>query len=146
MTRRAVRLRGLAPELGRFLATAVMGLAIDLGIAWAAIVHLGLPDPVAAAVGLFAGMVFNYVLHLTWTFREAGRRASLGHFLQFAAAVGITLVIRIACLLCMDAFGWQDALAPPVRLGIAAVASFAASFLLCRYVIFARPETSAADR
>lgn len=142
--RSIARLLSTLPELGRFLVTAVMGLAIDLGLAWAAVVQLGLSDPVAAAGGLFTGMVFNYVLHLTWTFREAGRRASLGHFLQYAAAVGVTLVIRVVFLLAIDAIGWQEAMPPPVRLGIAAVVSFAASFLLCRYVIFGPKESPVA--
>lgn len=146
MKRRIARVLAALPELGRFLITAVMGLVIDLGLAWAAVVQLGLPDPVAAACGLFAGMVFNYFLHLTWTFRDAGKRPSLGHFLRFAATVGVTLVIRIICLLAIDALGWQDALPPPVRLGIAAVVSFGASFLLCRNVIFGRQDASVAER
>lgn len=132
------RVRALAPELGRFLATATMGLAVDLAIATALILVLGLPDMAAAALGLFAGMLFNYVLHLTWTFRAAGRRASAGHFLRFALGVAATLVLRLACLAGFEAAGADAVLPAPLRLFLAAALSFAASFLISRHLVFAR--------
>jgi putative flippase GtrA len=109
---------------------------VDLSLASALVLLFALPDAAASAAGLFAGMIFNYLVHVSWTFRGAGRKPSFGHFLQYAAAVGVTLVIRIAVLLALPPLGLAGALPPPARLFLAAVVSFAASWLICRHLIF----------
>lgn len=130
------RITGVAPEMQRFLATASAGLVIDIAIAWALIALAGFSDLPAAACGLFAGMVFNYFVHLRWTFRDHDRRASLGHFLRFATTVAITLAIRAGVLSGIAAMGWQSLLHPVVRLGISAIIAFFLSYGLCRYLVF----------
>ncbi len=133
------RLAGRIPQFGRYLLTAGMGLVVDLSLASALVLLVGLPDAAASAAGLFAGMVFNYLVHVSWTFRSAGRRPSLGHFLQYAAAVGVTLVIRIAVLMALPPLGLAALLPPPARLFLAAVVSLAASWWLSRHLIFRPP-------
>ena len=131
-------LKSLAPELSRFLVIAVLGLIIDVGLASALIVWAGFGDVPAAALGLLAGMIFNYFMHLRWTFRGHGRQASAVHFMQFSLGVGATLVVRIAVLTAIAALGWQDLLGAPVRLGLAAGVSFVFSYLISRVVFLGR--------
>jgi len=130
---------GRIPQFGRFVLTAGVGLVVDLSLATGLVLALSLPDAAASAAGLFAGMVFNYLMHLFWTFRGLGRRASLGHFLQYAASVGVTLAIRMGVLLALPPLGLAEDLPAPARLFIAALVSFAASWLICRHLIFRPP-------
>ena len=127
-----------SPELIRFFLVAVAGLVIDIAIAWSCIVFAGVSDPVAASIGLLAGMVFNYFLHLLWTFRDHQRQASIKHFLQFAITVGITLIVRIIVLESIRQAGWQSILHPVIRLGISAAVAFALSYGLCRWLIYGK--------
>ncbi|MGV6847592.1 MAG: GtrA family protein [Marinibacterium sp.] len=124
------------PEVARFFVVAAAGLVIDVGTATAMITALGMADIPAAAIGLFAGMVFNYFLHLTWTFKGQSGPASLAHFLRFAIGVAATLVIRAAVLWSIEALGWQPLLPAFVRLTIGAAVSFVLSYVINRYLIF----------
>ncbi len=127
--------------LARFFTTACAGLMIDLGVATALILIFAFSDPLAATLGLFAGMVFNYFTHLLWTFRHRNHTASVRHFLQFSTGVGITLIVRVGFLQALDHYGLQSLLHPTIRLGIAAAISFVLSYLICSRFIF-REETS----
>ncbi len=120
----------------RFLAVGVGGLIVDISVAWLLIDRSDFADIPAAALGLFAGMIFNYFLHLKWTFREVQRRPSLKHFVRFAVGVAVTLVVRAGVLMVIQAANWQSLLAPPVRLGIAAALSFFLSYAISRYLVF----------
>jgi putative flippase GtrA len=126
---------------GRFFSTALAGLILDLAVAWVLIVVAGVGDVVAASCGLLVGMVVAYAGHLLWTFRAAGRQASLGHFAQFAAGAGISLAVRVAVLSAIEWAGWQELLPALVRLSLGAGLSFVVSYFLCRFVIF-RPVAS----
>ncbi|WP_171102153.1 MULTISPECIES: GtrA family protein [unclassified Ruegeria] len=132
-------------QMARFLTTAVGGLVLDLAVASAMILIWAFSDPVAAFVGLGCGMVFNYFVHLSWTFKDQNKRASFGHFLRFAVGVGVVLVFRIGLLWAMEAYGMQAYLHPTIRLGIAAGLSFVFSYLICSRLIFrnqsANPDT-----
>jgi putative flippase GtrA len=129
-------------EILRFFSVALGGLVLDLGVASFLILRLEFSDPVAAAWGLFAGMVFNYFCHLRWTFRDHDHGASLGHFARFSLGVGATLVVRVALLEAMARLGAQAYLHPTVRLGIAAAASFILSYVISRKFIFAASRSS----
>lgn len=120
----------------RFFITACVGLILDLGIATALILAFAFSDPLAATIGLFAGMIFNYFTHLLWTFQHRNRAASLKHFLQFSVGVGITLIVRIGFLQLLDHYGAQSVLHPTARLAIAAAVSFVLSYLICNRFIF----------
>ena len=132
------------PDVVRFFLVALGGLIIDIALATALIEWAGLADIPAAAIGLFAGMIFNYFLHLTWTFQNQSRAATVRHFLKFAIGVGATLVIRALVLHLIATFGWQEVLPSFVRLSLGAGASFVASYAINRFVIFT-PNTDAAQ-
>lgn len=121
---------------GRFFSTALAGLVVDLAVAWALILVAGFDDVMAATCGLLVGMVVGYAGHLLWTFRAAGRRASLGHFAQFVAGAGIALAVRVAVLSAIEWAGWQELLPAIIRLCLGAGLSFIVSYFLCRFVIF----------
>ncbi len=125
-----------APELVRFFIVALGGLMIDIATATALIMTTGMADIPAAACGLLAGMIFNYFMHLGWTFQDQDRSASVGHFLRFAMGVAVTLVIRAGVLHAIEVAGWQAFLPPYVRLGIGAATSFVLSYLINRFLIF----------
>lgn len=129
-------------EFMRFFLVAATGLIIDIAVAWSCIVIAGFSDPAAASCGLLVGMIFNYFLHLGWTFRDHQQRASVSHFLQFGAAVGVTLVVRIIVLEIIRQAGWQTILHPVIRLGISAAVAFALSYIICRKLIFSKTISS----
>ena len=126
----------MIPELSRFFTVALAGLIIDIALASALIIWAGFADIPAAVLGLAAGMVFNYFMHLKWTFGGHARQASMGHFLQFSIGVGATLLVRIAVLHWLAVVGLDELLAAPVRLFIGAAASFVASYLINRWLVF----------
>ncbi len=142
MTERSGRLG----EFLRFFAVTVLGLAVDLGLGWAVIAGAGAGDLAAAGLGLAAGMVVNYLLHLRWTFRDHGRQAGPGHFLAFALLSGVTLAIRLGVLSGLGWLGLREWLHPLVRLGIAAGLSFVVGYLLSRTLIFRRRAVDQGER
>ena len=123
-------------QMLRFFLTAVAGLVVDLAVASALGLVLGVRDQWAAAAGLLAGMVFNYFVHMHWTFRGHGQSASVGHFLTFAAGVAVTLVLRVGILSGIEALGWQDWLHPTLRLGLAAGVAFGLSYVINSRLVF----------
>lgn len=128
-------------EVSRFLFVALLGLIIDVSFALLLITKFGFLDIPAAGAGLLAGMIFNYFMHLKWTFRNHQRKASAKHFTQFSIGVGITLLVRILVLEGIDVFGWRDLLPAFVRLSVSAGVSFTFSYMISRIVFSGRPES-----
>lgn len=126
--------KGIILEISRFFSVALLGLIIDITLALLLIVSFGFSDVPAAGTGLLAGMLFNYLLHLKWTFRKNQRTASAGHFLQFSFGVGLTFLVRVLVLAGIDFFGWQDLMSPLSRLSLSAAISFIVSYLISRLV------------
>ena len=128
-------MRSTLLEAARFFLVTLLGLVIDLGVGWASIAA-GSGDLPAAAAGLFAGMVTNYLLHLRWTFRGHSRSPGLGHFARYGLTTLLTLAIRLGVLWTIAALGWQTMLHPLLRLCSGAGVSFVFSYAICRYVVF----------
>ena len=122
----------------RFFLVALTGLGIDVGVAWALIRLAGASDPVGAVLGFSVATVINYFGHQFWTFREGERRVSLRRFLGFAGAVVLTLIVRLVILDRLGTLLPGRGLDVPLRLGLAAIASFLVSFLLSKFLIFRR--------
>jgi putative flippase GtrA len=125
-------------EAIRFFLISLMGLGIDIGVAWALIAFGGAPDPVAAVVGFSIATVTNYFGHQFWTFRNGERRASLGRFMAFAGVVLSALAVRLLVLDWVGPLLPGSGLTVPIRLGLAAVASFFVSFLMSKFLVFER--------
>lgn len=129
-------------EFIRFFVTALGGFVIDLTVATSLILALAFSDPLAATFGLLAGMVFNYFVHLFWTFGDRGASPSFRHFGRFSIGVGVTLFVRIALLSLMAKWGLQDVLHPTLRLAIAAAISFFLSYGINKQFIFRKAADS----
>lgn len=128
----------ISPQLLRFAAVIVAGLAVDLGTGWSLANLAGLPLVYAAGIGFFTGALFNYVLHEYWTFRAPDSRLSLGRAVLYLAMMCVTLGARLSVvfLLAPVATGRIGSLA--VLVGAAGV-SFVVNYLLSRFVVYRRP-------
>jgi len=89
--------RGLLRQFLRFKLVTLLGLALDLTLAYSVRQALGWPLPLCAAIGFAAGAIFNYLAHEYWTFvnRVAGG-LSARRFGRYILTVSVTLIIRIA--------------------------------------------------
>ena len=125
-------------EAIRFFLVSLVGLGVDIGIAWALIAFAGASDPVAALVGFSIATVTNYFGHEFWTFIKGEQRASLRRFMAFAGVVVFTLVVRLVVLDFLGPWLPGSGLNAPIRLGLAATASFFVSFLMSRFLVFYR--------
>lgn len=125
-------------EAARFLAVAVLGLIIDLAVAWSAARFLGMPLWLAAALGFVVAASLNYVLHELWTFRDGPQKLSTGRSARYAIALAATLGVRVA-VVALLALMFGNAYALPVLVA-GAGASFCVNYVLSKYFVF-RPNS-----
>ncbi|MBA4766896.1 MAG: GtrA family protein [Porphyrobacter sp.] len=120
-------------ELVRFFAVTVMGVILDLAIAFALHQWAGVPLWLAAAIGFTLAASANYVIHQTWSFRSGPlslKRAGL-----YAMVALATLVVRVAIVALLDRAlpgAWSLAI-----LVAGAGGSFGVNFVLSKWVVFA---------
>lgn len=125
-------------ELLRFFAVTVLGVVIDLALAFALHVYAGLPLWLAAALGFTLAAGLNYVIHQSWSFGGgiaslSARRAGL-----YSGVALVTLLIRtgvVALLTIVLPGAW------PLAILIAgAGVSFVVNFVLSKSLVFPSPE------
>jgi len=120
-------------ELARFFAVTVLGVILDLAIAFALHEWAGVPLWLAAAAGFTLAAGANYVIHQTWSFRSGPlslRRAGL-----YALVALATLAVRVAIVALLDRAlpgAW-----PLAILVAGAGGSFCVNFVLSKWVVFA---------
>lgn len=123
----------------RFLAVSVIGVAVDVLMAWGLARAFGMPLWQAGLAGFAMAATLNYALHEVWTFRQGPVRASAARFLRHLASLGVTLAVRIGAILALE-----PVLAPiggPLAvLGASVALSFCASYLVARFWVFRGPE------
>ena len=126
-------------ELARFFAVTVLGVILDLAIAFALHEWAGVPLWLAAAAGFTLAAGANYVIHQTWSFRSGPlslRRAGL-----YALVALATLAVRVAIVALLDRAlpgAW-----PLAILVAGAGGSFCVNFVLSKWVVFAPGEERA---
>ncbi|MCU0947294.1 MAG: GtrA family protein [Porphyrobacter sp.] len=127
-------------ELLRFFTVTVLGVVIDLAIAFALHNALGVPLWLAAAVGFTLAASANYVIHQTWSFQSGPRNLSARRAGLYAMVALATLAVRVAIVAILDR---ALAGAYPLAILIAgAGGSFFVNFALSKFVVFAaEPET-----
>ena len=127
-------------ELLRFFTVTVLGVVIDLAIAFALHNALGVPLWLAAAVGFTLAASANYVIHQTWSFQSGPRSLSARRAGLYAMVALATLAVRVAIVALLDR---ALAGAYPLAILIAgAGGSFFVNFALSKFVVFAaEPET-----
>ena len=127
-------------ELLRFLTVTVLGVVIDLAIAFGLHTGLGVPLWLAAAIGFTLAASANYVIHQTWSFQTGPRNLSARRAGLYALVALATLAVRVAIVALLD-----RALAGAYPLAIlmaGAGGSFFVNFALSKFVVFAaEPET-----
>ena len=127
-------------ELLRFFTVTVLGVVIDLAIAFGLHTVFGVPLWLAAAVGFTLAASANYVIHQTWSFQSGPRNLSARRAGLYALVALATLAVRVAivALLVRALSG-----AYPLAILIAgAGGSFFVNFALSKFVVFAaEPET-----
>jgi putative flippase GtrA len=127
--------RRLAAESLGYAATSVVALACDVGVL-AALVRLGVDNVAAAAAGYCTGLVVHYLIATRYVFRH--RRYRDARIVESAlyGATGLAgLVLSTAIVWAGDALGLHLA----VSKAIAVVASFAAIYLIRRWLLFTAP-------
>ncbi len=120
-------------EFMRFFAVTVLGVILDLAIAFGLHQWAGVPLWLAAAIGFTLAAGANYVIHQTWSFRSGPitlKRAGL-----YALVALVTLAVRVAIVAALEravAGAW-----PLAILICGAGGSFVVNFLLSKFVVFA---------
>ena len=123
-------------ELTRFGTVTVLGLVVDLAVAWALAVMFFVSLPMAAAVGFGCGALLNYLLHGMWTFRSgqgvfSPRRMTLYVIVLTAVLTMRILGVAILTWIIGDPKGYEL----PILVA-ATAASFLVNYFLSKYVVF----------
>jgi putative flippase GtrA len=126
------------PPFARFLAVSVLGLVLDLGLAWLLAVKVGLALSAAAAIGFLAAAVFNYLMHEIWTFRTGVVQVSARRGGLYALALGVTLVVRVGTVALLERMWLVEGREFAVLLAATGL-SFLANYMLSRNVVFRPP-------
>ncbi len=121
-------------ELLRFFAVTVLGVVLDIAVAYGLHTLFGWPLWLAAACGFVLAAGANYMVHQTWTFRAGARRLSLGRAARYGAVALATLLARLAAVAAIVPFAGPD-LALGVLIAGAGV-SFAVNFALSKLFVF----------
>lgn len=129
-------------EAARFLAVAVIGLAVDIAVAWSASHFLDLPLWLAAAIGFVVAATLNYMLHQLWTFRLGAERPTAGRVMRYSIALFATFLARIATVATLAAI-FGNAYALPVLFAGAGI-SFTVNYLLSKHFVF-RPRAKSKE-
>lgn len=127
-------------ELARFGTVTVLGLVVDLAVAWVLAVMFFVALPMAAAVGFGCGAFLNYLLHSTWTFRSDSGVFSPRRMTLYVIVLMAVLTVRIASVAILtwivgDPKGYEL----PILVA-ATAASFTVNYFLSKYVVFRGPD------
>lgn len=127
-------------ELARFFAVTVLGVILDLTIAFALHTWAGVPLWLAAATGFTLAAAANYVIHQSWSFGGGLASLSAWRAVLYGGVALVTLGVRVGIVALLDrliAGAW------PLAILIAgAGGSFFVNFALSKFVVFAaEPET-----
>lgn len=134
----------IPPDLFRFAAVIVAGLAIDLSVGFLLAELVGLPLLLSAAAGFFAGAAFNYVLHELWTFRSTDDRLSIARASLYLVTSLVTLGVRLAVVALLSPLS-VGAVSRFAVLAAAAGVSFFANYLLSRFAVYRRAKQPGGD-
>lgn len=121
-------------EATRFLTVAVVGLIVDLTVAWSAARFLNMPLWLATVAGFAVAAALNYALHELWTFRAGARRLSAGRALRYGVALAATLSARVATVAMLAAI-LGNTFALPVLVAGAGV-SFCVNYMISKHFVF----------
>lgn len=85
-------------ELLRFAIVAVVGLVVDISLAWMLSSVFGVNLMLAASAGFLGGAILNYLLHEFWTFRRPECQVSMPRILSYCSALGVVFITRLGVI------------------------------------------------
>lgn len=130
-------------EMLRFFVVTVLGVVLDIAIAYALHELGSVPLALAAVIGFVCAAAANYVLHQLWSFQAGARQLSLARAAKYAAVAGLTLAVRVGVVAVLA--GWTGAEYALLILICGAGASFFVNFTLSKLFVFgAKPSQRSA--
>ena len=120
-------------EFIRFGLVSVMGLAVDLSLAWTLLLLVDWPLIFVSGLGFLAGAMVNYVIHELWTFRHGTKKFSAARMLHYTLVLGLTLTVRLAIVALLSAFFARPGLEIFI-LGTAVVISFIVNYVASKFI------------
>lgn len=121
-------------QLLRFFVVTVLGVIIDLAIAFALHSFAGVPLWLAAAIGFTLAAATNYVIHQAWSFGGGRDSLSARRAALYGGVALVTLAVRVGIVAALERAvpgTW-----PLVILVAGAGGSFFVNFGLSKYVVF----------
>lgn len=121
-------------ELLRFFVVTVLGVILDLTIAFALHRWAGMPLWLAAATGFTLAAAANYVIHQSWSFGGGLASLSARRAVLYGGVALVTLGVRVGIVALLDrliAGAW-----PLAILVAGAGGSFGVNFALSKFLVF----------
>ena len=126
-------------EMLRFLIVTVLGVIVDIAIAYALHELAGVPLALAALIGFVCAASANYVLHQVWSFGGGMRSLSGARAAKYGVVAGLTLLVRVSVVALLDM--WLAGGFALLILICGAVVSFFVNFALSKFFVFAQGPT-----
>lgn len=128
-------------EFLRFFTVTVLGVVLDIAIAYTLVKGFGVTLWLAATIGFVIAASVNYVVHQLWSFQGGSRQLSLARAAKYGGVALATLAARIAVVAALDAaLGGQQ---PLLILICGAGVSFFVNFGLSKLFVFNEAHTKA---
>ena len=129
-------------QFARFFVVSLLGVCIDVGLAWLLHSIVGVALPLAALIGFSGASTFNYLQHARWTF--SGSHRSLQGFKAYLALQTVIAGLRVGLV------AWFEmvpvlATHPLITLIAATAVTFFVNFALSRAWVF-RPAKNDMNR
>ncbi|MCK0098214.1 GtrA family protein [Qipengyuania sp. S6317L1] len=123
-------------EMLRFFTVTVLGVVVDIAIAYTLHELAGVPLALAALIGFVCAASANYVLHQVWSFGGGMRSLSGARAAKYAVVAGLTLLVRVSVVAVLDA--WLVGGFALLILICGAGVSFFVNFALSKLFVFAQ--------
>ena len=122
----APALRGGLREFVRYFACSAVALGVDAGL-FVLILQIGLPYPVAGAVGFIAGLVVAYTLSVRYVFTHRRLRDERAEFVVFAlVGVGGLVLTELLLWVMVGQAHWHPIVAKLITAGLVFCFNFGA--------------------
>ena len=121
-------------EFLRFFTVTVVGVVLDIAIAYTLAQSFAVPLWIAASIGFVIAASINYVVHQLWSFQDGSRRLSFARAAKYGGVALATLVARVTVVATLDvALGGK---LPLLILICGAGVSFFVNFGLSKFFVF----------
>ena len=128
-------------EMIRFFVVTVLGVILDLTIAFALHTYAGAPLWLAAATGFTIAAAANYVIHQSWSFGGGLASLSARRAVLYGAVALATLGVRVGIVALLE--HWLPGAWPLAILIAGAGGSFGVNFVLSKFLVFTPARTNA---